>query len=183
LARTRVCTLADMLAGLALALALTGLPALAHAGPKAAPRRPAPIDATPDPYSAAKTVLLYLPNRLFDLTDVARMHVRLGPGYGAGARATRYMHFFLGTYKTTWFGMPGPRGRASIPLPLGFEGQTGVALGPVEAGGWSAPNYGAGEFGVGTQLYMIGFDFGFDPYELADFFAGFALVDLAHDDF
>jgi hypothetical protein len=30
---------------------------------------------------------------------------------------------------------------------------------------------------------MLGFDVGFDVVELADFFAGFACVDLEHDDF
>jgi len=34
-----------------------------------------------------------------------------------------------------------------------------------------------------AHLYMLGFDVGFDAFELADFFAGFAGVDLAHDDY
>jgi len=37
--------------------------------------------------------------------------------------------------------------------------------------------------GAGVQIYMIGAEAGVDLYEIADFFAGFALVDFARDDF
>ncbi|MFI5317541.1 MAG: hypothetical protein ACHQ6T_17705 [Myxococcota bacterium] len=128
-------------------------------------------------------VLMYLPNRVFDLTDIVRVQVRAGPGWAFGVRATRALPLFIGGYDGTWLGMPGPRGRASVPLPFGTASQSGFSLGPANSGGSQAPYYGAGEFGAGAHLYMLGFDFGFDVYELADFFAGFACVDIAHDDF
>jgi hypothetical protein len=145
-----------------------------------APRRSAPPS---DALHVVWSVLAYLPNRLFDLTDIVRLQVRAGPGWAVSARATGGLPFFLGGYKATWIGLPGPRGRASVPLPVGLASQTGFSFGPAVAGGSNVPHYGVGEFGAGVQLYMLGFDAGFDVVELADFFAGIAGVDFAHDDF
>lgn len=143
------------------------------------PRRSSPASNALD---VVWSVLAYLPNRVFDLTDVVRLQVRAGPGWAVSARATGGLPFFLGGYKATWIGLPGPRGRASVPFPVGLASQTGFSFGPA-ASGSHAPHYGVGEFGAGTQFYMLGFDAGFDVVELADFFAGFAAVDFAHDDF
>ncbi|HTO55976.1 MAG TPA: hypothetical protein VMR50_21510 [Myxococcota bacterium] len=130
------------------------------------------------------TTLMYLPNRLFDLTDVVRVQVRAGPGWALSARATRYLPLFVGDYTATWVGLPGPRGRARVPVPFGIESQRGFGIGPAfAAGGSQAPSYGAGEIGAGIHFYMIGFDVGFDVAELGDFFAGFACIDPEHDDF
>jgi len=81
----------------------------------------------------------------------------------------------MGGYNATWVGIPGPRNRAKIPLPFGLDSQGGFGLGGGE--------YGAAEFGACAHLWMIGFDVGFDPRELADFAAGFAGTDLSGDDF
>jgi hypothetical protein len=151
-----------------------------------------PLDEPPPPHRSspassalgvAWAVLAYLPNRVFDLTDIVRFQVRLGPGWALGARVTRALPFFVGGYSATWLGLPGPRGRPSIPFPAGLAAQSGFNFGPTPAGGSQGPSYGVGEIGAGFQLYMVGFDVGFDPVELADFFAGFACVDFAHDDF
>jgi hypothetical protein len=144
------------------------------------PKRSAPVS----PVSLTKKILLYLPNRLFDLTDVVRLRVRAGPGWAVGARVTRFAPFFIGDYQASWVGMPGPRGRASVPLPVGLDAARGVGFGPVGTGsGSQAPDYGAGEIGALVHVYMLGFDVGFDPVELVDFFAGFAGYDISHDDF
>ncbi len=129
-------------------------------------------------------VAAYLPNRLFDLCDVVRLHARVGTGFAAGARVTRYVPAFIGDYGALWVGLPGPRGRAKLPLPVGTESQGGVEAGPALAGSGShAPVYGVGEVGAGGMVYIVGVDVGVDLYEVADFLAGFALVDFARDDF
>ena len=130
------------------------------------------------------SVAAYLPNRLFDLCDVVRLHARVGTGFAAGARLTRSLPVFVGDYRAVWVGLPGPRGRAQLPLPAGSESQKGVELGPAQVGSGSrAPEYGVGEVGAGVMIYLVGVEVGFDPYELVDFLAGFAAVDFAHDDF
>jgi hypothetical protein len=129
-------------------------------------------------------VVSYLPNRVFDLCDVVRLRARFGTGFAAGARVTRYVPFFVGDYGAVWVGLPGPRGRPSLPLPIGTEHQAGVEVGPMAAGNQKhAPLYGKGEIGAGGMLYLVGADVGVDPYEVVDFLAGFALIDFAHDDY
>jgi hypothetical protein len=141
-------------------------------------------EAQSDPGGTAWTVFAYLPNRLFDLCDVVRLHARVGTGFAAGARVTRYLPAFVGDYGALWLGLPGPRGRAKLPLPVGIESQSGFEAGPAAAGSRAqAPVYGVGEIGVGGMLYVVGAEVGVDPYELADFLAGFALVDFARDDY
>jgi hypothetical protein len=144
--------------------------------PKPAPSRSAS--------STAWTVVAYLPNRLFDLCDVMRLHVRVGTGWAAGARVSRYAPVFVGDYGALWLGLAGPRGRAKVPWPVGTESQSGIEAGPAAAGSRAhSPVYGVGEVGAGGMLYVVGADVGVDVYELADFLAGFALVDFARDDF
>ena len=129
-------------------------------------------------------VLMYLPDRVFDLLDVVRFQVRAGPGWAIGARITRSAPLFVGDYKATWLGLPGPRGRPKLPLPVGLASQTGFSFGPASSGDpGEGPDYGRGEIGAVAHVYMLGFDVGFDVFELADFFTGFAGVDLAHDDY
>jgi hypothetical protein len=149
--------------------------------PRAGAEEPAPRRSVG---AVAWTVLSYLPNRVFDLCDVVRLRARFGEGFAAGARVTRYAPVFVGTYEALWVGLPGPRGRPALPLPLGWEGKSGLDAGPIGISSSSqAPHYGVGEVGAGVQIYMIGAEAGIDLYEIADFLAGFALVDFARDDF
>ena len=165
----------------ALSLALAPIAARAGNIPLEEPPKRKPASSAGH---VAWTVLMYLPNRIFDLTDIVRLRVRAGPGWAVSARVTRWMPLYLGDYNTTWAGIPGPRGRASIPFPVGVDAQRGVGFGPASvASNGQAPAYGVGEIGAGVQIYMLGFDAGFDPVELVDFFAGLACVDLTHDDF
>jgi len=150
----------------------------------ATPARAADPPAESRVTETAWVVLAYLPNRLFDLCDIVRLHVRVGDGVAVGARATRFLPVFIGDYSVFWVGLPGPRGRASMPLPMGMEAQKGLDAGPVSASSKNrAPQYGVGEIGAGGMAMFVGVDAGVDPYELADFLAGFVLVDFAHDDF
>ncbi len=145
---------------------------------------PEPVAMSPPSRSVAWTAIAYLPNRVFDLCDVVRLRLRIGTGWAAGARVTRALPVFVGDYGALWIGVAGPRGRASVPWPVGTESQSGFEAGPAAAGSRAhSPVYGVGEIGAGGMVYLIGADLGVDPYELADFVAGFALVDFAHDDF
>jgi hypothetical protein len=158
------------------------LASTALADPSAAPLEP---PAKPrSAVSIAWTALAYVPNRVFDLCDVVRLRARVGEGFAAGARVTKWGNVFVGSYDALWVGAPGPRGRASLPFPVGWESDSGVDVGPIGMSSNSqAPNYGVGEIGAGVQVYLLGAEAGVDVYELADFFAGFALVDFARDDF
>ncbi len=142
-------------------------------------------DATPRTKTdLAWTIVAYLPNRLFDLCDIVRLHARVGTGFAVGARVTRALPVFVGDFRAVWVGLPGPRGRPVLPLPAGAEGQKGLEVGPAQLGsGSKAPEYGVGEIGAGVMIYFVGVEVGVDLYEVADFLAGLAVVDFAHDDF
>lgn len=142
-------------------------------------------DAAPEENGSILTeILLYLPNRVLDLFDIVRARVRVGPGVAVGVRVTEVAQLNLGSYGSVYAGLPGPRQRVVPRAPVGVEAYTGVALSVLEAkiSGGLGPHYSPTEVGAGAHLILVGVDVGIDPVELADFFAGFALVDIRDDD-
>jgi hypothetical protein len=131
------------------------------------------------------TALLYLPNRLFDLLDIVRLRVRVGPGFAFGVRATEAVDAQAGLYTSVFAGVPGPRDRRRANLPVGLENYAGAEISGAAGRsdrGLTAPNYGTLELGAGFQAGLIGLDVGVDPGELIDFLTGFFLVELVEDD-
>jgi len=131
------------------------------------------------------TILLYLPNRLFDLLDIVRLRVRGGPGFAVGVRATEAVDAQVGVYTSVFAGIPGPRARRRINLPVGLENYAGAEISAAAGSsdrGLTGPNYGTLEFGGGFQFGLLGLDVGVDPGELADFVTGFFLIELVEDD-
>jgi hypothetical protein len=147
-----------------------------------APARAAVCADDEDDGGAASTLLLYLPNRIFDLLDVVRARVRVGPGLGVTARATELADVKLGGWTSIYAGLHGPRGEAAIPWPVGFDAYAGAGVSFVEVES-NDTHYGAGEFGLGLHLALSGVDLGVDPLELADFLTGLLTVDLMDDDY
>jgi hypothetical protein len=128
-------------------------------------------------------LLFYIPNRIFDIFDVARARVRVGPGFAIDARVTRYGDLYAGGYSTLFIGLHGPRTEPSIPWPVGFESRAGIKATSVADAASKGPSYGYGEFGVGFQAAILGIDIGVDPIEILDLLLGFFFIDLTGDDF
>ena len=130
-------------------------------------------------------LLFYVPNRVFDVLDLVRLRVRVGPGIAARVRATEGVDVGLGSYAALYVGLPGPRGDVEIPLPIGPESYAGIELGPgdAEVAGGYPPDYTDTEFGASVHAALVGLDIGVDPFEVLDLAAGFALIDLRGDDF
>jgi hypothetical protein len=137
-----------------------------------------PVQAEAD---VVKNIVLYIPNRVFDLMDIVRFRVRVGPGISAGVRATRPLSAFLGMHSSVFVGLPGPRGKRSLPLPVGFDLRSGaqVSLADVSAG---TPYYDFLEVGGELQLFIVGANVGIGVIEILDFFTGFVFIDLVGDD-
>lgn len=151
----------------------------------------APADAAPansaderGPVSLGHKILLYLPNRLFDLADVLRLRARVGPGVALGVRATDYVDLYLGSHASVFAGLPGPRMERKVPIPVGLETLSGVEVSKAEAltAGRFGPDYSPTEFGANVQLILIGADLELDPVEVVDFFTGLVTWDLRKDD-
>ena len=46
------------------------------------------------------SIVCYIPNRVFDLMDIFRVRVRVGPGLSAGVRATKLLSGYAGVHST-----------------------------------------------------------------------------------
>ena len=75
-----------------------------------------------------KSIVCYIPNRIFDLVDIVRLRGRVGPGISVGVRATRPLSAFVGFHSSAFVGLPGPRGKAKLPLPVGFVVKNGSKI-------------------------------------------------------
>lgn len=150
-----------------------------------APEKTEAKEAKEEEHSTLHKIVFYLPNRVFDLLDIFRLRVRVGPGVAAGVRVTEPASIYVGTYGTIYVGLPGPRMRAMPKSPIGLETHNGASLGPAavtfDAG--FGPDYSPTEIGAGAQLALIGFDAGIDPVELVDFFTGLFLYHVRGEDF
>jgi hypothetical protein len=140
-------------------------------------------DEDGDGHGGWHTALLYIPNRVFDLLDVVRLRLRVGPGLQFSVRATELADFRVGTYATIFLGIPGPRREPDINWPFGMENSAGAELSIVELNADpSGPTYGLCEFGLGFQAFLIGLDAGVDPWEALDFLTGLVTWDIEGDD-
>jgi hypothetical protein len=135
--------------------------------------------------SVGQVLVFYVPNRVFDLLDILRLRVRVGPGIAARVRATEGLDVGLGSYSSLFVGIPGPRQHVELPLPLGLESYTGIEVGPgdAELEGGASPNYASTEFGASLHALVTGFDLGVDPLEVVDLAAGLVLLDFRADDY
>lgn len=167
-----------------LMLALLPATALADAPPDADEAQPLEVQAEEPEPRAKHPLLFYLPNRVFDLMDLVRARVRIGPGIGASARATKPLSATAGFYASLFAGLPGPRGRARIPWPAGVENYAGADVSVFGAATEGfGPDYGPTEIGVGVQAVAVGVDVGLDPLEALDLLLGFVFIDIRDDDF
>jgi len=81
-------------------------------------------------------------------------------------------------------GLPGPRNRPEVKLPVGFESRSGLQASLIDAteSGGVGPDYGPAEFGAGVQAVFFGLDVGIEPLEILDLAAGIFFIDLRGDD-
>ena len=154
-----------------LIILLTGLCTLVQTG------HPARAEA-----GAIKTIVCYVPNRVFDLMDIFRVRVRVGPGISAGVRATRPLSAFVGLHSSVFIGLPGPRGKKRIPLPVGLDLRAGAQVSIADASA-GTPYYDPLEVGFEVQPLLVGVNVGVGGFEILDFFTGLVFIDLMDDDF
>jgi len=131
-------------------------------------------------------VLMYIPNRFFDVLDIVRARVRIGPGLSVGARVGSIVTVFVGGHGTAYVGLPGPRGKPEVSLPFGLEDNSGPALAPAKENREEPekhPYYGPTEIGAEAQVAIVGVNVGVEPLEALDFLAGIIFIDLKGDDF
>ncbi len=137
-------------------------------------------------HSLGRRLLFYIPNRIFDVLDVVRARLRVGPGFAVGVRATQLAGAQVGFYTALWVGVPGPRLEPEINWPFGAEAvaKAGATVVGVDvAPGTEGVAYGYGEIGAGFHLAFLGLDVGVDVWEVVDLVAGLLTFDVVGDDF
>ncbi len=146
---------------------------------------PAPTATPAEPEREKHPILMYIPNRIFDVFDIVRLRARVGPGFGVSARATELLDITVGGYTSLYAGIPGPRGEPRIPWPIGIENFAGLEVSVVGAGDEDPyePKYGQLEVGAGVQFLLVGVDVGVDPKEALDLVLGFLTIDFGKDDY
>lgn len=131
--------------------------------------------------ASSHPILMYVPNRIFDLLDIFRIRVRVGPGIAVGVRATKPGSIFFGSYETVFAGLPGPRGEADIPVPAGLEVRGGVQASVLDLSN-QGPYYDPLEIGLEVQPLIAGVNIGIGLFEIVDFATGFLFIDFPNDD-
>ncbi len=142
--------------------------------------------ADDDGHGLGRRLLFYIPNRVFDVLDVVRARLRLGPGFAVGARATQAAGAQAGFYTALFVGVPGPRLEPEINWPFGAEAVAkagATVLGADATLGTDGVAYGYGEVGAGFQLAFLGVDLGVDVWEVVDLAAGLLTFDVVGDDY
>jgi hypothetical protein len=129
-----------------------------------------------------KGIVLYIPNRVFDVLDIVRLRLRVGPGLSAGVSATELADVFVGAHTSVYAGLRGSRGKPEIPWPFGIENRAGAEVSVLDATASNVYNDPLG-FGAQGQLGIIGINFALNVYDILDLFTGFVLIDIAKDDF
>ncbi|RIL09618.1 MAG: hypothetical protein DCC75_06130 [Proteobacteria bacterium] len=127
--------------------------------------------------SLGEALLMWLPNRLFDLYDIFRLDVGAGPAYGAAVRVTRPLQFGYRVVSPASVRI-GAFGR-NAPYLLETSSEFGAGPAYVESKDRKVCNL---EVGAGVDL-LLGIYGGICLEEVADFAAGIFFLDLSGDDF
>lgn len=153
----------------------------------------------------ALRALLYLPDRLLDLTDVASLDLHLGFGLYADVHATRAVQAALGARGVTgigWherrsLGLREQQDAGLVAGPFGALTTSGRLSGTSGIQAWSETLAGLEQprdvlyqevrdywgAGAALTLLILGVDVEIHPLQIADFAAGWLTVDFLGDDF
>lgn len=127
------------------------------------------------------SIIKYPVNRVLDFIDIFRLNIGVGPGIGLNIRPTKFAQVGIENYVSARAGL-GKNGslifkRYGLAY-LESEAFT-MGVGPLYTGG---KQRGYTEVGATAHLAIIGAEAALDLSEIADFFLGFATVDLKDDD-
>ncbi|MFZ2654999.1 MAG: hypothetical protein WAX69_08770 [Victivallales bacterium] len=177
------------------------------AAPAPAPARPAEArkESSSDRYSIAKTVVMYLPNRIIDLLDIVTMDVGAGASFGADVRVTRWFQlggmtidrYFVGKNCSRQFGGGYEAGwnyeMFCVDSEFKYVDYTSGTMHKyvVKRKPLGLARFSENTFEKSRDFWEIGANAGWlvsvgvamHPVELADFLTGLFLIDLKKDDY
>jgi len=126
------------------------------------------------------SILLYLPNRVLDLFDIARAGVSVGPGIGIDLTATELLNLTL-MFKTS----VGVGYQTLRHLPIEAAAYADVGAGPIKLD--ADPGFSwyrsPGDFRVELYVLLVGAHAALEPIEILDFLVGLIGLDPVEDDY
>jgi len=133
-----------------------------------------------DESSTLGIILLYIPNRIFDLFDVARAGVNVGPGFGIDARCTKWLKAQFISDTSVGVGLQTLRH-----LPFCVRSQAKVGLAFISTPGMNIFDWYTGDYDLRVELHVIivGAHVAVELGEIVDFIGGIFTWDPMHDDF
>jgi hypothetical protein len=143
----------------------------------------APADAPPKKEKESRGflmgVVMYLPDRVFDLFDVARAGVNVGPGVGIQLKATDAVQLTAMARTSLGLGLETLR---HSPVAAGAE--TSAEMSIVGAGADAGLTWPQSPTDIRVELHplIVGAHAAVDPVEILDFVLGFVLIDIRDDD-
>jgi len=168
--------------------------------------RTRPNNFTKSMKNLGRHLLLYIPNRLIDVTDIFSISLSIGGDFAAEAQATRYAqiggsygeNYFMGKFYSRQFGCGHEKtkhvGFIFMEKDVTFVDETS---GSVKEYVIDFPDFATSdplldafrdkdvdfwELGVNFG-WMVGMKFAIHPLEIADFIAGIGFFDMSNDDF
>lgn len=137
-------------------------------------------DEEEEEQSPLATVLLYLPNRIFDLFDMVRAGVNVGPGLGLDVRATKWAKVQLISDTSVGVGFQSLRH-----MPVCARSQMKLGLAFISTPSMDLLNWYYGDYDLRVELYLllVGAHVAVDLGEIVDFVGGLFLWDPMEDDF
>ena len=136
------------------------------------PLEEGPVDRPPQTFW--KKVLHWPVNRVLDFLDIGRANASIGPGFGFNVHPTRAAQVGLGSFAGFRVGWMGRK----LPAIFQIRAEGGMSVLYLETGRFRNWTY----TGLMFHFTMLGFEIGIEPVEVADFFTGLVLIDLARDD-
>jgi hypothetical protein len=138
------------------------------------------IEEEEDESSTLGVILLYIPNRIFDLFDVARAGVNVGPGFGFDVRCTKWLKAQFISDTSVGVGLQTLRH-----LPLCVRSQAKIGLGFISTPGMNLLDWHYGDYDLRVELHVliIGAHVAVELGEIVDFIGGIFTWDPMNDDF
>jgi hypothetical protein len=125
-------------------------------------------------------ILMYIPNRVIDVFDVARVGVNVGPGIGVQVKATAPLQVTAMTRASLGVGLQSLR---HSPAYAGSEAAANVSVVGADADAGLTWFQSPSDFRVELHPLIVGAHAAVDPVEILDFALGFVFIDIRNDDF
>jgi hypothetical protein len=138
------------------------------------------LEEEKDESSTLGVILLYIPNRILDLFDVARFGVNVGPGFGFDVRCTKWLKAQFITDTSVGVGLQTLRH-----LPLCFRSQSKLGLAFISTPSMNLIDWHYGDYDLRVELYvlLVGAHVAVELGEIVDFIGGIFTWDPMNDDF